>query len=82
MTRLTGPCLPARVLLPDAPVMAAWHVRMALGGASKQVVSTWRKRYGFPKSHRDGMEFFTSTAALADWLRARDCVVQIVRVAA
>lgn len=69
MTSATGPRLPQRVVLPDQPLLPAWHLREALG-ASKQVLCLWRSKYDFPQSHREGWTRFTSTAAVADWLRA------------
>lgn len=74
----TGPRLPSRVILPDQPLLPGWHLRMALG-ASKQRLHLWRKR-GFPKSHREGAQSYTSTAAVADWLRSRGVAVQILTV--
>ena len=71
-----GPRLPARVTLPSAPMMPAWHVRDALG-ASKQVLHLWRVRSGFPSFIRDGRDYLTSTDAIADWLRAKG--VEVVR---
>lgn len=71
-----GPRLPSRVTLPAVPMVPGWHVRNALS-ASKQVISLWRKRHGFPPFHREGREFYTSTAAIADWLEARG--VKVVR---
>lgn len=68
--------LPPRVTLPTAPMMSGWHVRDALS-ASKQVISLWRKHRGFPRYHREGRDFFTSTDAIADWLEARG--VKVVR---
>lgn len=68
--------LPSRVTLPAAPLMAGWYVRDALR-VSKQVVSLWRKRQGFPPFHREGREFYTSTDAIAEWLEARG--VKVVR---
>ena len=62
--------LPSHVTLPTAPLMAGWHVRNCLC-ASKQVLSLWRKRHGFPQSHRDGRECLTPTDAVALWLEAR-----------
>lgn len=72
----TGLRLPSRVTLPAAPMLPGWHLRQALG-VSKQVVSLWRKRQGFPPFHRDGREFYTSTDALAEWLEKRN--VRVVR---
>jgi hypothetical protein len=80
MARRSGPTLPNRVMLPDAAMLPSWHVRMAVGGVSKQVLGQWRKRYAFPHSYRDGTQFYTSVDALVTWLRERNCVVQIVTV--
>lgn len=79
MTRQSGPRLPSRVTLPDQPMLPAWHVRMVVG-ASKSLLCLWRKQNGFPASHRQGVDAFTSTAALADWLRSHGVAVQIVSV--
>lgn len=76
---MTGPRLPARVLLPDQPMMPAWHLRTVLG-ASKQVLSLWRKRLGFPPTHHDGGQWYTSTAAVAEWLRGRNVEVKVVEL--
>ena len=56
--------------------MAGWHVRDALR-AYKQVVSQWRKHYAFPPFHREGRDYYTSTAALADWLRRYGVAVTV-----
>lgn len=77
MTRPTGPRLPKRVLLPDQPLLPAWHLRMVLQ-ASKQVLSLWRSRQNFPPCHMEGTQSYTSTAAVADWLRERGVAVQVV----
>lgn len=68
--------LRSRVKLPAAPIMAGWHLRDALG-TSKQVLSLWRKRHGFPPYHREGRDYFTSTDAVARWLSERG--VKVVR---
>lgn len=67
--------LSSRVTLPTAPMLPGWHVRSAVG-ASKQVISLWRKRQGFPPFHREGREFYTSTDAIAEWLEARGVKVK------
>ena len=65
-----GLCLPSRVTLPAAPMIASWHLRDALG-ISKQVLSLWRKHHGFPGYHREGRDCFTPTDAVAHWLCER-----------
>jgi hypothetical protein len=79
MTRQSGPRLPSRVLLPDQPLLPAWHLRMTLQ-ASKQVLSLWRSRQNFPPCHMEGAQSYTSTAAVVDWLRERGVDVQVVTV--
>lgn len=76
MTRESGPRLPRRVTLPDEPLIAAWHLREALG-ASKQVLHLWRTKHGFPASHRESWSTVTAVAAVADWLRARGVEVTL-----
>lgn len=78
MTRLKGPqTLPTVVTLPDAPTMAAEHVRTALN-VSRSLQSLWRKRYGFPRSHREGHRYLTLTADVRDWLEARGVRVTVL----
>lgn len=62
--------LPERVTLPPAPLIGAAHLRIALGGVSRAVLSLWRAERGFPQGHREGREVFTLTDAVADWCRA------------
>lgn len=74
----SGPqTLPHAVTLPSSRFMAGWHVRDALG-VSRQVLHLWRARYGFPAYHRDGGDYFTSTDALAEWLRGYGVRVSFV----
>ena len=59
--------LPAHVTLPAAPLIGASHLRLALGGVSRAVVSLWRAERGFPQGHREGREVLTLTDAVAAW---------------
>lgn len=76
MTCATGPRLPQSVVLPDQPLLPAWHLRHALG-ASRQVLHLWRSKYAFPQSHRESWSSVTSTAAVADWLREHGVEVSL-----
>lgn len=68
--------LPARVTLPAAPLIGAAHLRIALGGVSRAVLSLWRAERGFPAGHREGREVLTLTEAVADWCRANGTEVR------
>jgi len=72
----SGPQVPRYVTLPDDPLIAAWHLRACLG-QSRQVLHLWRSKYGFPQSHRESWSSVTSTAAVADWLRAHGVEVTL-----
>ena len=76
MTRVSGPQLPARVMLPSERLIASWHLRHALK-ASKQVLHLWRQKHAFPPFHRDGADSFTDTNAVRQWLEARGTRVMI-----
>lgn len=68
--------LPARVRLPDAPLIGAAHLRLALG-VSRSLLHLWRSDRGFPLGHREGRDVLTLTDAVAAWLRANH--VEVIR---
>ena len=73
----TSLSVPHRVVLPATPLIAAWHLRQALG-ASKAKLHLWRRDQGFPPFHRDGRDYFTATDAVQRWLEARG--VKVTRI--
>lgn len=78
MTRHGPRALPATVYLPaGAAMLDAQHVRVALG-ASRAVLSLWRRKYGLPVAHRDGRGTWTFTADLAAWLRRHNVELRMI----
>jgi len=72
---ITGPQIPATVILPSTPTMSAAEVRSALN-ASKQTISYYRRRYNFPAADYRGPRSDTGTAEVAAFVAAHGSFVQ------
>lgn len=58
--------LPSLVVLPEAPMINAAHLRLALR-VSKAVLCLWRRHAGFPNSYRVGRTAWTLCEDVAGW---------------
>jgi len=72
---IAGPQLPATVILPSASTMTAADVRSALN-ASKQTISYYRSRHGFPAADYRGRRSIMRTADVAAFVTAHGSKVQ------
>lgn len=66
---MTGPRLPATVILPSVETMAAGEIRAALN-ASKQTINYYRRRHGFPAADHRGKLSINRTADVAAFATA------------
>lgn len=66
---ITGPRIPAMVILPSTPTMTAAAVRFALN-ASKQTISYYRRRHDFPATECRGPRSILRTADVAAFVAA------------
>lgn len=74
---MTPALLPSVVMLPISPTIEIGHLRIALGGLSRQLLSLWRRKYRFPESWQEGRTtWLTSTDAVSDWLRSQAVTVR------
>lgn len=78
MTHRNSIRLPGAVTLPAAPFTGAAELRTALG-ASRAVISLWRRNHQFPGFTRQGHDCLVSTAEMVSWLEARG--VRVTRAA-
>lgn len=62
-------------LPPDAPLMSAGHVQASLG-ASRALLSLWRRERGFPPSHRSRGGTYTFTDDVKAWCLAHGVQVK------
>ena len=60
--------VPRKVVLPVSHVVSCGLMRAALANASRQLINTWQKKYGFPASYKDGRNRFYLTADISAWL--------------
>ncbi len=74
---MIGPQILPVIVLPAAPVVTAGELLSAFR-VSKQAMSGWRMRHGFPAASREGRRYFTDTARVAEWLAARGVSVRWV----
>lgn len=70
--------LPARVILPAVTAVDGLTLRIALGNASRAVLSVWRREYGFPASTQGRKTYWTRTADVAAWCEAHGAAVTFV----
>lgn len=69
--------LPRVVTLPLAPTIEMTHLRIAMNGASRSLISLWRKDRGFPVSWQEAEKtWISSTDAVADWLQCLGVTVR------
>lgn len=72
----TGPQLQPVVILPAVQSVAASDLRRAFG-VTKQAMSLWRLKYGFPgPSYRRGRNTFTTTSDVAAFVAAHGSTVR------
>lgn len=74
---MKGPQILPVVVLPATPTVAAGQLLSAFR-VSKQAMSGWRIRHGFPAASRVGRRYLTDTAHVAEWLAARGVSVRWV----
>jgi hypothetical protein len=72
---ISGPQIPATVILPSTPTMTAAAVRSALN-ASKQTISYYRRRHNFPATECRGPRSIMRTADVAAFVTAHGSKVQ------
>jgi hypothetical protein len=72
---ITGPQIPATVILPSTRTMTAAAVQSALN-ASKQTISYYRCRHNFPAAEYRGPRSIMRTADVAAFVTAHGSKVQ------